>query len=226
MDIFDQVADQKDIFDDVEGEKTGLDKVKREIAAYLDSVSDKETKRENRKVSAEIKDFIREEIAKLRPVQHVIEKIVEERIVRVPGPPPPPEKHTETIKEIHEVRVEAPKDTRKLVEQSAFDALQKKIEELQKELKETRRLADHPIVINNPGGSGVIGIPPPEAATVGQVLTVDSNKKAAWSASQGGSGASISGYTIADATQLKTLPSDASLDDIRQVLGTLIEELQ
>lgn len=131
---------------------------------------------------------------------------------------------------VKETRVEVPaKDTRKLVEQSALDAALKKIEKLEKELEETDGRARNPIIIpSGLGGSGVIGIPPPEASTVGYVLTVDAEKKAKWKpGTGGGSGAGLSGYTVDSFTELKAFdPANTSLDEIARVLGSVIEDLQ
>lgn len=130
---------------------------------------------------------------------------------------------------IKETRVEVQKPDARLDEVLA--ALKKataKIEELEKKLADTDQAARNPIIM--PGGAGVIGIPPPEAAPTGYVLTVDANRKASWKVATGGSGGgapSISGYTVSNPVTLKTLDvADLSLDELAQVVGTLITELQ
>lgn len=132
--------------------------------------------------------------------------------------PEPKEPKAQIIKE---VRVEVPsKDTRELVEKSALDAALKKIAELEKEGKETRRIAETPPFM--PGGSGVIGIPPPEG-NEGKTLKVSGNK-AAWVS--GGSGGGLSGYTVNNHNELKTFDvNDTSLDEVARILGSIITDL-
>lgn len=167
--------------------------------------------------TAEITSLIKAEVSKIKPrnVERIIETViqpihVEPKIVEAPP------------QIIKEVRVEVQKDNRNLVEKNQVTELEKHVSKLEKDLKETKEIAEQPIFL--PSGPGVIGIPAPEPNPEGYVLTVNSNRKAEWKAASGGS--SVSGYTINDLTTLKNLPADASLDDIRQVLGTLITELQ
>lgn len=151
-------------------------------------------------------------------LQSMIEEAVVRAVAKIKMPEPKP-----AMQIIRETRVETPKkDDRDLVERSTVNALEKKIAELEAKLKETDRVAKSPMFV--PGGSGVIGIPPPEG-NEGKTLKVV-NGKAVWITVTGGGGASISGYTINDGTTLKDLPADASVDDLRQVLGTLLTELQ
>lgn len=154
--------------------------------------------------------------------KEMIEKAVQKAVaaIKLPEAPPAPPKET-----IREIRVEAPKDTRKLVEQSALDAALKKIADLEKELEETDRRARSPIVL--PGGSGVIGIPDPGQATDGHVLTIETGsdgKKAKFKASSGGSG--LSGYSVSNGTTDRTFDAnDTSLDELADIVATIISDL-
>jgi hypothetical protein len=159
-------------------------------------------------------------------LKSMIDKAVQEALDAMKAAMPAPMPQKEIVREI---RVEVPKkDTREFVEKSALEAALKKISDLEKKLEETDEAARTPRIIpSGHGGPGVIGIPNPGDATAAHVLTVvntSDGKKAQWKV--GGGGADISGYTINDLTTLKNLPADASLDELRQVLGTLITELQ
>jgi hypothetical protein len=141
--------------------------------------------------------------------------------IKISMPPPMPQKET-----VREIRVEVPqKDNRQLVEKSELEKALKKIEELEKKLTETDEIARTPAFV--PGGSGVIGIPPPEAAAADQVLTVvdtSEGKKARWAAGGGGSG--LSGYTVNNGSELKTFDvASGNIDDLFRVVGTIIEDL-
>lgn len=247
-DIFDRVSD-RDVFRRVEDEDLAVDNVSKNVSSILSQLdlksdsgeSDKrvmeafkslvkemktrERNKETESLKSQIQELIRAEIAKIKPVQNVIEKQLETIVKHVEVPihiPPPPPQQT-IIKEkpqIIERVIEAPKG--KYVEASVVDELKKEIESLKKQLKETDEMARMPSFI--PGGSGVIGIPPPEGND-GKTLKVSGNK-AQWVTVSASGGASISGYTVNDATERKELASDASLDEIRQVLGTLLTELQ
>jgi hypothetical protein len=220
-DLFDIISPDSDVFDGIEQEETAIERLKKEMVSTLEKFDTKERKEQNRRLSEEMKDFIRGEIAKIKPVQNVIEKTVETKVMQQVPVHLEPKIVSAPPQIVKEVRVEVPaKDKRDLVEQADLVSLKKEIETLRKEVAEARRRADSPIVM--PGGSGVIGIPPPEPHE-GLFLKVV-NRKATWAA--GGGGASISGYTINDPTELKDLPADASPDDIRQVLGTLLREMQ
>ncbi len=215
-DLFDIISPDPDVFDRIAAEPPPediFDRVQAKIASMPE-------------VPENVKDLIKEEIEKLKPKERVIERVIEKKVIHpypvhiepkvVQAPPAPPQI-------VKEVRIEVLKpDTRQLVEQPEVDALKKKIADLEKKLSEVRKMADHPIVIH--GGPGVIGIPAPEPNPEGYVLTVNGDRKAQWKESAGG--ASISGYTVNDLTTLKNLPADASLDELRQVLGTLLTELQ
>jgi hypothetical protein len=232
-DIFDLILPDEpkdpDQFDDIEQEDTSVERLKKVVGDVLEQFDTKERRKEKRQLTDELKDFIRDEIAKIKPKQNVIErtiqtKVIEPKVVHVEprvieAPPTPPQI-------IKEVRVEVPaKDTRDLVEKSHVEALKKKIEDLEKKLAEVREMADRPIFMG--GGPGVIGIPAPEPNPVGHVLTVNSDRKAEWKAATGGSGASLAGFTVNGHNELLTFDeTDTSLDELARIVGTMIDQLQ
>lgn len=206
-DVFDVISPDDDIFEQVEAEDAKSEPAKVET------------------ISEETKDFIRAEVAKIKPTQSVIERVIETRaepvhieprVVQAPAAPP---------QIIKEVRIEVEKkDQTKYAKEDDVEALKERIEGLVKQLAETRRMAEAPLVIGSPGGSGVIGIPPPEG-NEGKVLTVV-NRKAAWVTSSSG-GSSSDAYTASNVTTDRSFDaSNTSLDEIANVLGSLIASLQ
>jgi len=190
-DIFDVLSpDDEESIDLDANEKESIDDLKSTLSNIQKQITEKEKKREetNKKLTAEIKNFIQSEVAKVQITQEVVEKTIETRVEQKPihiepriiqAPPPPPQ----IIKEVRvEIQKEIPKDTRKLVEMSMFSDLLIKIGKLENQLKETRRMAESPIVL---GGSGVIGIPPPEPYPDDYVLTIYRGK-AVWKLNAGG----------------------------------------
>lgn len=151
-----------------------------------------------------------------------IDRIVEQKVAAALAAIPAPLPSKETIREI---RVEVPKkDTRDLVEKSQLDAALKKIKELEEKLEETDQRARTPMVI--PGGPGVIGIPPPEAAPVNYVLTRNAQGKAEWKEAQGGNGSGLSGYTVSNNTALRTIdPTTVTYDELARFVATMAEDL-
>ncbi len=174
MDLFDEI-EVVDIFDEVEP----TPKIELDI---FDETAD-------------ITSLVRSELAKIKPSQQIIERTIQTLQVPVHQPP-------QIIKEVR-VEVQVPKkDSRKFVEQSEIEALKSAIEELRKELTETRRRADAPIVI--PGGSGVIGLPIPEGND-GRYLTVSGNKPV-WG-------------TVSDSSSTSTVPlGDPTTDGSWQIV--------
>jgi hypothetical protein len=207
-DIFDELEQENDPFESLETtEQISLDTIKSEIGKVLERFDSKERKKEKKEIIAEIMPQLLAEIAKIKPKQNVIERQIEQVIKHVQVPvhlePKIIEKPVETIREVR-VEVQTPvKDTRKLVEESALVDLQKKIDALQKEVKEAREIAEQPIFA--PGGSGVIGIPPPEG-NEGKVLTVTGNK-AKWETATASSG---SGHTDEETLSLGDATADGS----------------
>lgn len=225
-DIFDLIApDQEDEIDRVESEDSAVEKIKKDFSALLERFDARERRTQNTRLTEEVKDFLREEIAKIKPIQRVIEKKVETvhvepRVIQAPAAPP------QIIKEVRvEVQTEK-KDTRDLVEMSALTALQEKISELEEQLRKVKWMAESPLVIpGGPGGPGVIGIPPPEGND-GKVLTVV-NRKAVWATATGGGGSSADAYTPSNVTSDRSFDADdTSLDELADVLGSLIVSLQ
>lgn len=202
VDIFDQLAvDESDIFDDVSQEENSIESIRSEVAKALDQIDSRERKKEKKQITNELKAFIMDEIAKIRPKQNVIERTIQTKVIEpkvfhvepkvIEAPPPPPQI-------IREIRVEVEKkDTKKYVEESKYLDLLIKISKLENQLKETRRIAESPIVA--PGGAGVIGIPPPEPNPEGYVLTVNKSK-AVWAASTGSGGGTNPLYIGDEAT--------------------------
>lgn len=188
---------QKDAFDDIPDAFGDVELPPEEKILYSPRMSEL--------IEATVKARVEEEVKKAVAA------------IKLPEPKEPKEQI------IKEVRVEVPaKDTRELVEKSALDAALKKIAELEKEGKETRRIAETPPFM--PGGSGVIGIPPPEG-NEGKTLKVSGNK-AAWIASTGSGGGSLSGYTVDNHNELKTFDvNDTSLDEVARILGSIITDL-
>lgn len=232
LDIFDEVADSEDLFDVTDTtEEDSIKKIKSEISSVLDRFDNTERKAEKALLTSELKALIKEEIAKIKPVQNIIERQVEQIIKHeqvpvhlepkiIQAPPPPPQ----IIKEVRvEVQTEK-KDTTKYVELSKYQDLLIKFGKLEAQLKETRRMAESPIVV---GGSGVIGIPPPEPNPDGYVLTV-SKGKAAWKVSTGGGGGLTPGtFSISNNTPEYTFdPTASTVDSLYQIVATLIRTLQ
>lgn len=234
MDIFDTITldDEKplDLAEDDTGE---VDSIKSTLSEIQKKLSEKEAKREefNKRLTSEIKAFIQAEVAKVQITQEVVEKTIETRIQEKPihiqpriiQAPPAPPAPPQIIKEI---RVEIPvekKDTTKYAELSSFQDLLVKISKLENQLKETRRMAEAPIVM---GGPGVIGIPPPEPKPVGYVLTINDKNKAEWKVSSGG-GLTAGTFTISNNAPNYTFdPTTSTVDALYQVVATLIRKLQ
>lgn len=224
--IFDQLAEEDyGVFDAIEQETSSIDRIKSELSALLDSFDQKDRKAANGKITDEVKSFIQAEIAKIKPVQSVIEKTiqtvirpkvfhVEPKIIEAPP---------QIIKEVRvEVQTEK-KDTRKYVEESKYLDLLVKVSRLENQLKETRRMAESPIVV---GGPGVIGIPPPEPNPDNYVLTV-AQGKAKWKPSTGSGGSSSDVYTTSNVTTKRTLdPTTSTIDDLYNTVASLIVSLQ
>lgn len=229
-DIFDDLADDvQDPFADVETtEELAVKEIRKSISDLFKKIELKEQR--HNEIVAEIKDLVRSEIAKIKPVQNVIERQVEQIIrheqdhfIHHTQADLPPQKEI-----VREILVEIPKnETKVYVEQSALDAALKKISDLEKELEETSRIARTPMVIPFHGGPGVIGIPPPEAATVADVLTVNADKKAEWKTPTAGSGSvtpSGDTYTVSNLTKdFNFDATDTTVDELAAVLGSLID---
>lgn len=225
-DIFDRLTEVMEEEAQVDAPDSYVEEVKKEIDTLSSKINKyaQEKKRQQESIKAGFKEFIRSEIEKIKPADNIIERVVEKKIIEPKVFHVEPKIIEAPPQIIKEVRVEVEKkDGKKYVEESKYLDLLVKIAKLEAQLKETRRMAESPIIVGGPGGSGVIGIPPPEPHE-GKVLTVV-NRKAAWAASSGG--ASISGYTVNNGNTLKTFDvTDTTLDEVARVLGSLLTDLQ
>lgn len=236
QDIFDMIEEQDkedkpDILDEIEAEDSAVENLKEQVGKLLEQFDAKDRKKERTVLTDDVKAFIQSEIAKIKPRQNVIERILQTKVIEpkvfhvepkiIEAPPPPPQ----IIKELRvEVQVEK-KDKTKYVEESKYLDLLTRFSKLERKLEETQRMAESPIFVG--GGSGVIGIPPPEPNPAGYVLTVNSDRKAQWKAATGGTGAGLSGYTVNNQSELKTFDvTDTSLDELARVVGSIITDLQ
>jgi hypothetical protein len=224
-DIFDQFEEEdlskSDVFDEIDTEDSAIENVKGQVAALLEKFDAKDRKNENRKLSDEIKFFIQSEISKIKPKQNVIERTIEKKIIEPRYLEPKLVESPPQI--IKEVRVEVEKkDKTKYVEESKYLDLLVKISKLETQLKETRRMAESPVVY---GGPGVIGIPPPEPNPDNYVLTTDKGK-AKWKAASGG-GLAAGTFSVTNNTPSYSFdPTVDSIDNLYQVVATLIRKLQ
>jgi hypothetical protein len=208
---------------DVSQVKSEIEKLNRKLTAMAD-----EKKKQKEKLASDIRDLIKSEVAKLRPVENVVERTLEKQVVKNIHVPVHVEPRVVQAPPqiIREVRVEVPaKDTRVHVEQSAIDALNKQIADLKKELAKTKELAERPVYI--PGGSGVIGIPNPTGTPENYVLTIERGQ-AKWKvATAAGGGSSSDAYTVSNGTTDRAFDvSNTSIDELAAVLGSLIASLQ
>lgn len=217
-DIFDELSPDKDPFDEIKStEETSIDKIRTDFMGLLEKYDTKDRKMGNAELTARVERLVKSELAKVKPVQNVIERHVpvhlEPRVIE----------RTMPAQIIRETRVEVPaKDTRKLVEQKTIDELNAKIAELTKEIELTKGIA------GSFGGSGVIGIPPPEGNPEDYVLTI-SKGRATWKVATGGSGGGTSpdAYTPTNVATTRTYDAtNTSLDELSSVVGSLIASLQ
>lgn len=222
-DAFDLLVDEiegEDPFRQVlSTEEESVDNLKAQLNDVLSRFDDKARKKEHAQIKAEFQATLTRELAKIKPVQNVIEKTIQTRVIEpqiIQAPAPKPQKIKEIIKE---VRIEAPKDDRKLVEQDQVDELKGQIEDLKEKLRVNIEMMAYM------GGSGVIGIPVPEGNPDNYVLTIEKGKPK-WKASSGG-GLSAGTFTVTNNTPDFTLDATGeSVDMVWQVLATLIRKLQ
>ena len=228
-DIFDRIADEDiDVFDEVEAEDSSIKNIRNVLNDALSQFDSTQRKKENRQITEQVKALLKEEIAKIKPIQKVIERNFEKETVRnvevpihiepkvIQAPPAPPQI-------IKEVRVEIQKDQRdlsKFVKEKTVEQLKAEIEDLRKKLNGIAEAI--PLL----GGSGVIGIPPPEGNPDAYVLTkVDG--KAKWAASTGSGGLAAGTFTITNNTPEYSFDATTStIDTLYQVVATLIRKLQ
>lgn len=231
-DIFDRIADEEesvDVFDEVDQEDSSIDNIKNVVNDLLSQFDDQQRKKENRKITEQVKALLKEEIAKIKPVQKVIEKTLEKETVRnvqvpvhvepkiIQAPPAPPQ----IIKEVRvEVQKEKPIDLSGYAENRTVNELKTEIADLKLKLKNLAEML--PMI----GGSGVIGIPPPEGNPDAYVLTIDSGK-AKWKVATGSGGLTPGTFTITNNIEKYSFDATTSdIDTLYQVLATLIRKLQ
>lgn len=203
-DIFDEIAPDQDIFDRIEvpvvkmvplKELAVKEEPKKEEPKRL--LSDAPPKPEPKPLTIDdILHVVRTELARLpKPEEKIVEKVIEKETIK-----------TEVVKEV------PVNDTK------AVDDLRKKLKKIEKAIEEAKDMARQPLFV--PGGSGVIGIPPPEG-NEGKVLTVV-NDKAKW-----GTAGSSDAYTTSNVTTTRTLdPTTSSIDDLYNVVASLIVSLK
>jgi len=138
-DIFDEVASTlealPDVFDEIQTELESKPKEKKKIFKSFSELPKQEL------TASDVISMVKSEIEKIPvvPAEKIVEKIIEKQIIK-------------------EVEKEKEDDT-DYAEASDLDAVDKKVSKLEKQLKETTRMAESPIIV--PGGSGVIGLPSP-----------------------------------------------------------------
>lgn len=166
-----------------------------------------------------INSYVKTEKIKLPLTEDEIASIVRNELAKLPKPKP--EKVIEKIIEkkiIKEVKEEEKKDDKKYAEESQVKEATKKLEDISKQFEGLKKL-----FMVTRGGSGVIGIPPPEGNN-GKVLTVYENR-AQWRTSSGGS--SPDAYTTSNVTTTRNLdPTTSTIDDLYNVVASLIVSLQ
>ena len=221
-DLFDELAD--DPFEDVSStEDDAIEKIKNDLSSLLERIDLKDRKRQNGSLVNEVKNLVKAELARVKPVQNVIERQLEVRHeqtvrhVQVPVSIPVPPKPEPQI--IREVRVEVEKkDPTKYAEEKSVAAIRKELDELKNRHQE---LLDALPFMH--GGSGVIGIPNPEGKN-GKTLQVAGNQ-AVWLTASGGGSVTPSGDTFVVSNLNKVFNYDAtvtSIDELAAVLGALI----
>jgi hypothetical protein len=227
LDIWDELAqEQSDPFEGVTStEDDALEKIKGELAQILDRRDAREIKKSNGATLAQITALVKSEIAKIKPTQNVIERTIEKKIYEplhieprvIKAPPTPPQ----IIKEIR-VEVEK-KDPTKYAEAETVEKLTKELEELKKRHQDLLEALPH-----MHGGSGVIGIPPPEGNPDNYVLT-KVNGVAKWAVATGGSGGGnpFTEVDFGDITQNGTwiiIPVGNDLSFQRRESGVFVEK--
>lgn len=236
-DIFDEIAEENDIFSQTQStEESSIEKLKSDLSTMIDRLDMKERKAEKEKMTSEVTALVREEIAKIKPVQNIIERTIEKQLeqvikhvqvpVKLPNPVlPPPQKIKEIIRE---VRIEAPKDNKSYAEKSDLskinEDLKKEIDLLKSYVEEMRQTTS--LAMAAMGGSGVIGIPAPEGNPDNYVLTI-SKGRAIWKVSTGSGGSSQDAYTTSNVTTTRSLSATSStIDVLYNVVASLIQSLQ
>jgi len=142
-DLFDDLAeelDAEDPFNQVQStEESTIEGLKSQLTDVLNHFDDKSRKKEHAQLKADFEKTLKEQISKIKPVQNVIERQVEQIIKHEQIPvylePKIVKSPPQIIKETRvEVQVEK-KDLTKYAQEEAVQRLEQKIQELQKELE-------------------------------------------------------------------------------------------
>lgn len=236
VDIFDELEAEtkKDPFEGVEStEEVAISNIKNHIATLLEGFDRKGRQASHARMTSELQDLVKSEIAKIKPVQNVIERTIEKQVknIQVPIQVPP-----QIIKEIvKEVRIEAPKDSKVYAELASLEDLKKELkslralnenltkraDQLQKQIKETQETL--PFLH---GGSGVIGLPKPDG-NAGKTIQVVNNQWVPVTPSSGGGGLTPGTFTITNNTETYSLDAtNSTVDTLYQIVATLVRKLQ
>lgn len=214
-DIFDVIQpDKEDTFDRIEEEDNAIDRIKKEMETLLERIDSKERRSEKAKLSQEVKEFVKAEIAKIKPVQNVIHTKVEKSL---PVQIPQPQIIEKTIKQEIIRPVETKIKEIHVVDDTRVKELQKEIEKLKGELNDLR---DRPNIVV--GGGTLL---PNYSNQEGKTLKVVGGKLDWATAASGGT--SSDQYTVSNVTTDRTLNgSSFTINELANVLGSLIQSLQ
>lgn len=211
--------DSKKPFQPVEAEEETIGNLTSKLSEILQKYDEKARKKERQEIKEEFASNLKRELSRIK--QNVIQNVVE-RTVQIQVPVVVPPKNVKEV--IREVRIEAPKDTRKLVEQKQLQEIN---QELRAEIESLKTLAEElkrAVLFSSMGGSGVIGIPPPEGNPENYVLSIVQGR-AKWKAGSGSSSSDV--YTTSNVTTTRALnPTTSSIDALYNVVASLIVSLQ
>lgn len=223
-DIFDQLEEEEiDAFDSVESEDDAISNIKAQLNDALKKFDATRRTLENNKFKEELKSFIEKEVAKIKPIQNVIEKTIEKKQVvqnvHVPIAMPAPK--PEIIKEIKVIEKEVLRDDgKKYVEEKTIEELKSEIDEMKKRISSSELQKIWP---NMRMGK----IIPSLSNQEGKVLSNTGNKLVWVTAGTGGGGTSSDVYSTSNVTTTRNLdPTTSSIDDLYNVLASLIQSLQ
>lgn len=143
-DIFDLL--EQDVFDSVEEEDSAIERIKSELSNVLEKINFRENRKERAQITSEVKDFIKKEVARIKPIQNVIERT---EVVHVPVPSQP--KIVEKILQKETVVKEVTKKDDKVY------AEEKNVEVLKQEIKDLKDIVERlKAFAFSHGGSGVV----------------------------------------------------------------------
>lgn len=131
-----------------------------------------------------------------------------------------PLKQTQKVVERQIIKEEKKDDTKYAKEESISD-LKKQIKELNDQLEKFKEII--PLLASR-GGSGVVGLPD-QTGKSGKVLSTNGSAPIWVTAASGGG--SPESYTVSNVTTQRTLnANDTSLDELADVLGSLITDMK